>query len=97
MSTSGIVVLQFSSPTCTPCHVIKPALDDIKAEFADSIQEWISVNIKQDPEGIARRLGVTHVPTVVVLKDTVEVGRHSGSQIGLYYTLLRKAITTPRG
>jgi thioredoxin reductase (NADPH) len=96
MSSSGIVVLHFSSPTCGPCHVIKPALDDIKEEFAERIQEWIPINIKDDPSGTARRMGVTHVPTMIVLKDTVEVGRHSGSQIGLYYTLVRKALAMPR-
>ena len=94
MSTSGIVILHFWSPTCGPCHVIKPALEDMKEEFADRIQEWVSINTKDDPKGIARRLGVAVVPTIVVLKDGVEVGRHSGSQIAIYYTLIRKAIAS---
>jgi thioredoxin 1 len=89
---SGIVVLQFWSPTCGPCQVIKPALADMKEEFADKIQEWVSINTKEDPKGIARRFGVAVVPTMVFLKNNVEIGRHSGSQIGIYYTLLRKAI-----
>jgi acid phosphatase family membrane protein YuiD len=37
---------------------------------------------------------VAVVPTIVVLKDGVEVGRHSGSQIAIYYTLIRKAIAS---
>jgi thioredoxin 1 len=89
---SGVVVLHFWSPTCNPCRVIKPALDDMKEEFADRIQEWVSINTKEDPKAIAQRLGVSVVPTIVFLKNNVEVGRHSGSSIGIYYTLLRKAV-----
>ncbi len=88
---SGVIVLHFWSPTCGPCKVIKPALDDLKEEFADCIQEWVSINTKEDPKAIAHRLGVTVVPTLIFLKNNVEIGRHSGSQIGIYYTLLRKA------
>ena len=87
---SGVVVLHFWSPTCGPCQVIKPALQDMKEEFEENIQEWVSINTKDDPKGIARRMGVTVVPTLVFLKNNVEVGRHSGSSLGIYYTLLRK-------
>lgn len=89
---SGVVVLHFWSPTCGPCKVIKPALEDMKEEFSDNIQEWVSINTKDDPKGIAQRFGVAVVPTLIFLKNNVEVGRHSGSQIGIHYTLLRKAI-----
>ena len=87
----SVVVLHFWSPTCNPCRVIKPALEDMKEEFASCIQEWVSINTKDDPHGIARRYNVAVVPTLIFLKNNVEVGRHSGSQIGIYYTLLRKA------
>jgi thioredoxin 1 len=92
MSSSGVVVLHFWSPTCNPCRVIKPALDDMKEEFKEKMQEWVSINTKDDPKSVARQFGVSVVPTIVFLKNNVEVGRHSGSQIGIYYTLLRKAI-----
>ncbi len=92
MSSSGVVVLHFWSPTCGPCQVIKPALNDMKEEFADRIQEWVSINTKDDPKSVAQRFGVSVVPTIVFLKNNVEVGRHSGGQIGIYYTLLRKAV-----
>ena len=71
---SGVVVLHFWSPTCGPCRVIKPALEDMKEEFADKIQEWVPINTKDDPHGIAQRYGVTVVPTLVFLKNNVEVG-----------------------
>ena len=71
---SGVVVLHFWSPTCGPCKVIKPALEDMKEEFADKIQEWVSINTKEDPQGIARKFGVAVVPTLIFLKNGIEVG-----------------------
>ncbi len=89
---SGVIVLHFWSPTCGPCRVIKPALDDIKEEFDGQIQEWVSINIKDDPKHIARRFQVNVVPTIVVLKNNQEVGRHSGTQMSIYYSIIRKAL-----
>jgi thioredoxin 1 len=90
---SNIVALHFWSPTCNPCKVIKPAIEDIKEEFSDRVQ-FVSVNTHDDKGGYATQFKVAVVPTMVVLKDNVEVGRHSGSSIGLYYTILRKALAT---
>lgn len=89
---SGVVVLHFWSPTCGPCKVIKPALEDLKDEFEEQIQ-WVSVNTHQDTKGIAQQLRVTVVPTIVVLKNDVEIGRHSGTQVAIYYALIRKALS----
>lgn len=86
-----VSVFHFWSPTCNPCKVIKPALEDIKEEFEGKI-EWLSINTKEDPKGIARIMNVTVVPTMVVWKDGVEVGRYSGTQIAIFYTLIRKAL-----
>lgn len=87
---SGVVVLHFWSETCNPCRVIKPALEDMKEEFAGKL-EWYSFDIHKDPRRTAAQFNISVVPTIVVLKNNVEVGRHSGTQIGIYYTLIRKA------
>jgi thioredoxin-like negative regulator of GroEL len=71
--------------------VIKPALEDIKEEFEGSI-EWISINTKEDPKGVAPRLGISVVPSFVVVKDGLEIGRYSGTQVGIVYALIRKAL-----
>jgi thioredoxin 1 len=85
----SIVIYHFWSPTCGPCKVIKPAIEDIKEEFSEI--PWVSVNTHDDPNGFARRFSVNVVPTMVVTKNDMEVGRHSGTNIILYYTLIRKA------
>lgn len=89
---SGVIVLQFWSPTCGPCKVIKPAVEMVKEEFDGQIQEWVSINTKDDPKRIAARFQVAVVPTIIVLKNNQEVGRYSGSNVIMYYTLIRKAL-----
>lgn len=86
-----VTVFHFWSPTCGPCMVIKPSIEDLKEEFEGKI-EWISINTKEDPKAVARIMNVSVVPTIVVVKDGMEVGRHSGTQIGIFYTLIRKAL-----
>lgn len=86
----SVTVVQFWSPTCGPCQTIKPALETLKEEFPEAT--WVSVNTKSDPQGLAAKYDVKVVPTLVFFKDGVEVGRHSGSSLGVYYTLLRKAM-----
>lgn len=86
---SGVVAIHFWSPTCGPCKVIKPAIEDLKEEFPQVT--WVSVNTHDDPKNYAGTLKVAVVPTIVILKDNVEVGRHSGTSMGIYYSLLRKA------
>ncbi len=86
-----VTVFHFWSPTCGPCKVIKPALEDIKEEFDGQI-EWLSINTHDDPKGVAAIMNVRMVPTLVILKDGVETGRHSGTQIAIYYTLIRRAL-----
>jgi thioredoxin-like negative regulator of GroEL len=71
--------------------MIKPALEVIKEEFEGQIT-WQSINIREDVRGIAAKLNVVAVPTVVVLKNNVEIARHSGTQINIYYTIIRKAL-----
>jgi thiol-disulfide isomerase/thioredoxin len=84
-----IEAYHFWSPTCTPCQVIKPAIEDLKEEFPDV--KWTSINTHLDPTGTSKKMGVQVVPTIVIFKDGAEVGRHSGANMIVYYTLIRKA------
>jgi thioredoxin 1 len=85
----SIEAFHFWSPTCTPCIAIKPAIDDLKEEFEDV--KWTSVNTHIDPQGLGRKMGVQVVPTIVVFKNGAEIGRHSGTNMIVYYSLIRKA------
>lgn len=87
----SVVAYHFWSPTCNPCRVIKPAIEDLKEEF-EGVQ-WISVNTHDDKQGWAAKYHVSVVPTIVVVKNGTEVGRHSGTAMTIYYSILRKALT----
>ena len=87
---SKVTAFHFWSPTCNPCKVIKPAIEDLKEEF-DQV-EWSSVNTHDDKQGLASRFGVSVVPTIVVVKGDQEIGRHSGTAMMIYYSILRKAL-----
>ena len=87
----SVVVLHFWSPTCGPCKVIKPAVEDMKEAFEGKVQ-WVSCNTHNDTQGYVARFGVKVVPTILVLKNDQEVGRYSGTQMMLWYTLIRKAL-----
>lgn len=89
----SIVAYSFWSPTCGPCKHIKPALAQMAEDFPAIA--WESINTQADPKGMARALGVQLVPTVVVAKNGVEIGRHSGTNVIMYYSLLRKALAAP--
>ena len=88
---TDVHVVHFWSPTCGPCKVIKPALEDIKEEFEDKI-DWNSINIKDDPKGYTQKFQVSVVPTIIVFKGNTEIGRYSGTQISIIYQLIRKAL-----
>lgn len=88
---SSVVVLHFWSPTCGPCKVIKPAVEDMKEEFQQV--DWVSINTHDDKNGYSSKFNVSVVPTMVVLKNGQEVGRHSGSSMGIYYSLIRRALS----
>lgn len=87
-----ITAYHFWSPTCGPCKVIKPAIEDLKEEFPSV--NWVSVNTHDDRQNVANKYGVTLVPTIVVVKNDIEIGRHSGTTMITYYSILRKALTS---
>jgi hypothetical protein len=91
----NVVAYQFSSPTCNPCNVIKPAMQDLKEEFPQIT--WVSVNTQNDSNGYCERFGVHVVPTMVVaVSDStgkiIFSEKHSGTAIAGYYRLLRNGL-----
>ena len=85
-----VTAFHFWSPTCGPCTHIKPVIEQMKEDFP--AVTWETVNTHDDDKGVARMMKVQVVPTVVVYKDGVEFGRHSGTNVIMYFGLLRKAL-----
>jgi thiol-disulfide isomerase/thioredoxin len=85
----NVTAYQFWSPTCEPCKLIKPIIEDLKEEF-EAIR-WVSVNTHDDKENYAERYSVSVVPTIVVVVGDWS-DRHSGTTAAGYYRILRNAI-----
>jgi thiol-disulfide isomerase/thioredoxin len=85
----SITAYHFWSPTCAPCNVIKPTIEDLKEEFENIT--WVSVNTHNDTKGYSETYGVNVVPTIVVVTNTT-IERHSGTAVAGYYRILRNAI-----
>lgn len=90
-----LVAYHFWSPTCNPCKVIKPAVEDLKQEFEQI--NWISVNTHDDPHNFSQKFGVSVVPTIVItaMNDDDKIvysQKHSGTDMINYYRILRSAL-----
>jgi thioredoxin reductase (NADPH) len=66
-----LLVVKYVSPTCGPCHMLKPILDKVVDEFEDQIY-FIEIDIEEDPE-IAESAGVIGTPTLQLFKDKAKV------------------------
>ncbi len=65
-SNKPILVI-FSSPSCGPCHVLKPQLKRVINEFDGAVQ-GIEIDIDKDQE-IAKQAGINGTPTVQLFKE----------------------------
>lgn len=88
-----LLMVKYTSPTCGPCHTLKPILDKIIDEFEGQIHA-IEIDITEDPQ-IAEAGGVTGTPTLQFFKnkELVEqlIGVKPKSQ---YRELISKHVTS---
>ena len=76
-----ISVVKFESPTCGPCKVVQGTLDRLKDAFTGKDVEFVKVDITAEENGRYSYdlWGVTKVPTVLIVKDGVELKRYEGA------------------
>jgi thioredoxin reductase (NADPH) len=60
--SSKPLLVVYTSPTCGPCHVLKPQLKRVLEELGDAAQ-GVEIDIEAD-QAIAQQAGVTGTPTV---------------------------------
>jgi len=91
----SVSAYHFWSPTCAPCKVIKPAIEDLKEEFSNIT--WVSVNTHDDTNKYAELYSVAVVPTIVVVSikedgEIVSIEKQSGTNIAGYYRIIRNGL-----
>jgi len=75
-------VKRFSAVWCGPCRALAPVMEGIKAGHSDVVFETIDVDVDHEQ---ASKFAIRSVPTVVFVKDGVEVNRLVGVNSKLAY------------
>lgn len=74
--SKGLAMVDFWAAWCGPCKMLSPVVEDLADRYEGKILVG-KVNVDDEPE-LAARFGVMSIPTVVFLKDGVEVDRKVG-------------------
>jgi len=70
------VLVDFWAPWCNPCKIAGPILEEIAEEQKDKLV-IAKVNVDENPVSL-QKYSVMSIPTVILFKGGVEVGRQTG-------------------
>jgi thioredoxin 1 len=77
LSSSQVVLVDFWAAWCGPCRAIAPMIEELSAEFEGrAVVGKLDIDQNQD---IAMKYGVRSIPTLLILKNGVEVAKFVGA------------------
>ena len=68
-------IIDFSADWCMPCRALAPIFDELSAEIKEA--NFFKVDIDTEEE-LANEFQIMSVPTILIVKNNVEVGRING-------------------
>ena len=78
LSAEGVVVADFFSTTCGPCKMLSFVLNDVEKALGDKVK-ILKVDFDKNKD-LTEKYEVKGYPTLIFLKDGVEVKRMTGLQ-----------------
>jgi len=75
---SGLFLVDFSSESCLPCKMMKPAIEELESEYIGKISIG-EVDVSENNQ-LAIDYKVTAVPTILIFKDGEVVKKLVGLQ-----------------
>ena len=77
-----VTVKKFSAQWCGPCRALTPVMNEIKGNFSNVKFEEYDIDEYSD---VTEEYGVRSVPTVIIVKDGIEVNRFTGLSSKMAY------------
>lgn len=75
----GYALIDFGARWCGPCRLLEPRIASVARQYRKKVA-FFKMDIDESPH-TAKRFGITTVPTVMLLKDGVEVNRFVGGSV----------------
>ncbi len=76
IKSNQLVLVDFWSPTCPPCLILGPIIEEIAKEFKGRAK-IAKLNVAENPE-TTRSYQIMGIPTLVIFKDGKPVERATG-------------------
>jgi len=77
---SGPVLLDFYGTYCPPCRILAPVLNELATQFGERIK-IIKIDGEENSD-LVQRYSVMGFPTMILLKNGIEVDRSVGFMAG---------------
>ena len=77
VDATSLVLVDLWAPWCGPCRIVGPLIEQAAGDLAGRLKV-VKVNVDVAP-GISQRFGVQGIPTMLLLRDGLEVARQVGA------------------